>query len=77
MITMTMQEIKDLAEFAGLTVSWNDEVDADAEISIEACPASGMIDDDGRAYYSRFVAYDAEYPEEGGISLGPIMESPD
>jgi hypothetical protein len=71
---LTVSEIKDLAEFAGLTIDGTNLPDADdlgTEITIASCPAEGVKDDDGKALHYEHVAYMTDYPEEGCIGLGP------
>lgn len=74
MITLTINEILDLAEFAGLSIkkeSMPDKDDLNSEISIINCPKDGVLDEDtGRKDYYKYVAYFSEYPEEGCMPLG-------
>ena len=76
MLTLTVAEIYDLACMAGFTINHGEMFMPDAdemetEITIEDCPAIGLLDDDNvsRRHYSR-VAHFTEYPEEGYIGLG-------
>lgn len=83
-LTLTVREIQDLAEYAGLSVSVPDVVDddeLDTEITITECPASGVRcegepDDPKAVAYYRYVAYCAEYPDEGCFGLGLEIEPP-
>ncbi|MBL4864907.1 MAG: hypothetical protein JKY67_00850 [Pseudomonadales bacterium] len=69
LITLTGKEIKDLAEFAGFTVTG--DVDClDAEFDICRCPKGGFINDDGTFEHFRYVASMSEYCEEGYVPLG-------
>ena len=71
-LTLTMEEIKDLALFAGFRVAPDDLDDdnKDTEITIEAFPEKGIKDDDGILTGYRHLAYLDEYPEEGAMPLG-------
>lgn len=77
-ITLTVSEIKDLAEFAGFKIepiSPRDFDDMETEIVIAPCPKDGVTGDDKPAKdHYRFVAYLEEYPEEGAYPLGPKLE---
>ncbi len=69
-MTMTIEEIKDLALFAGLSISDGVGVeDMDAEITVEVC-SKGVMDDDGVAKRYAHIAYYTDYPEEGVQGLG-------
>lgn len=71
MLTLTGKEIKDLAEAVGLVISPLDyEDELETEMTIIDCPASGVLDDDGKATHYQHVAYYSEYPEEGMCPLG-------
>ena len=76
MLTLTVAEIKDLAEAAGLaldkTVTYDDD-QLETEYDIVACPPDGICDDDGKPTHYRHVAYVAEYPDEGGFPLGAAL----
>jgi len=64
-ITLTVLEIADLAEFAGLSVTRPDDIaDCMAEITI-----AEHSDPDGD---SGLFAYFSEHPEEGSVPLGII-----
>ena len=74
---LTIAEIRDLAQFAGLVLT--DECKADtsedeSEIAVEDCHDGGLIDTDA-AKVCRYahVAYFADYPEEGSHGLGPEL----
>lgn len=72
MITLTVREIKDLAEFAGLVLNSTFPPDADeleTEISITVEPME-CTDDSGKAERFAHVAHFSEYPEEGCMPLG-------
>lgn len=69
-LTLTVQEIIDLAEFAGCIVT-GPPPDTDTEITVALCPEEGVLDEDaGTREHCRFVAYLAEYPDEGCYPLG-------
>ena len=76
MIILSIQEIYDLACFAGLSIDRSPEMMPDQEeletqITLEDCPANGLLDDDGVSFRKyRHVACFSEYPEEGYIGLG-------
>lgn len=71
MLTLTGKEIKDLAEAVGLVIQPLDYTDElETEMTIIDCPASGVMDDDGKATHYEHVAYLSEYPEEGTFPLG-------
>jgi len=72
MITLTIKEIKYLAEFAGFTLHSRflpDEDEMEADISITTEPRE-LTDDSGRIQKFAHVAWFSDYPEEGGIPLG-------
>ena len=78
MLTLTGKEIKDLAEAVGLVIqplNYGDELET--EMTIIKCPATGVLDDDGKATHYEHVAYLSEYPEEGTFSLGDELPLPD
>lgn len=75
-ISLTVEEIYDLAMFAGLMPNVFPS-EADCEITIEKCPENGVLDDDGESQlFSKYIAYYTEYPEEGCFPLcdtvGPV-----
>lgn len=77
-ITLTLHEIIDLAEFAGLVVDRTDftEDELEAMFTIVDCPPEGILnggesgDPESRSHYGHF-AFCTDYPEEGGVGLGP------
>lgn len=80
MITLTMQQIKELAEFTGMVVdaSGFDEEYMEGEYVIAECPESGIKNDgepsDPETFsHYEFVVYCQECPEEGCIGLGPEL----
>lgn len=71
MLTLTGKEIKDLAEAVGLVIQPLDYTyELETEMTIINCPASGVLDDDGKSAHYEHVAYLSEYPEEGTFPLG-------
>jgi len=76
-VILTIAEIRDLAQFAGLLLT--DECRADtsedeSEIAVEDCPEGGLIDTDAaRVCRYAHVAYFADYPDEGSHGLGPEL----
>jgi len=79
MITLTVAQIKDLVEFAGLTLHpahMPDEDDLETEFTIQDCPETGVMDDEGVARHYGLIAYCTDYPDEGCIPLGPELERP-
>lgn len=78
MITLTVAEIKDLAEFAGLAMNEDampDEDELDTEIQIINCPEGGVVNDDGTKSRFAHVAYLVDYPEEGCCPLGDELKA--
>ena len=72
-IILTVEEIKDLAKFAGLIVRNNhlSEDERETEIAIGPCPAQGVQDDE-EIIHCRHIAHFEEYPEEGVMPLGKV-----
>lgn len=73
MLTLTIAEIMDLAQCAGLVLKEGCEPDADelqTEIVVMEGPKHGVRDDDGKTTHYAHVAYFDEYPEEGCFPLG-------
>lgn len=69
-VTLTIDQIKDLAEMAGLKVdSEITDDDRETEITVTLCPEKG-VDDDGTIKHYKHVAYHTDYPEEGVCPLG-------
>ena len=78
-ITLTIAQIKDLVEFAGMSIHPNtlpDEDDLETEFTIRDCPAEGVTDDDGVARHYGLIAYCTDYPDEGCMPLGPELVRP-
>ena len=74
MITLTVNEIYELARFAGFPLDENakpDEDEGEATISIGDCPDKGLFDE-GHQVCRKYthVAWLDEYPEEGMVGLG-------
>ncbi len=75
-MTLTVSEIKQLAELAGFIIkefpanTVFDEDEKQTEISIEPCPDIGVRDDDGSVIHCKYIAYFDEYPEEGVYPIG-------
>jgi hypothetical protein len=83
MIILTVAEIIDLAEFAGLTLDKQmglpDEDQLQTEItiapcSIAPCSKTGVLNGDGVAEFYAHVAYFSEYPDEGFMGLGKQLK---
>jgi hypothetical protein len=73
MLTLTVAQILDLANFAGLPISSPsplDDGEGDVEIVIADCPPEGLRDDEGNPTHYDWIAYFAEYPDEGATGLG-------
>ena len=79
MLTLTVAEIKDLAECAGLvldkSVSYDDD-ELETGIVVMECPKAGVRDDDGKPTHYAHIAYFDEYPEEGSYPLGAELAPP-
>ena len=79
MLTLTVAEIKDLAECAGLALRHDVTYDADeleTEIVVMECPKEGVLDDDNKPTHYAHIAYFAEYMEEGSHPLGEELKTP-
>ncbi len=82
MITLTVREIMELADFAGLVISRDSELskdELDTEFTITECPAAGIRNegepsDTDSVSHPRLIAYYTECPEEGCIGLGPEID---
>ncbi len=73
MITLTVAEIKDLAECAGIALAKYVTYDADeleTEIVVMACPKEGVRNDEGKPEHYTHIAFFADSPEEGSHPLG-------
>lgn len=75
-ITLTVQQIIDLAEFAGLGVDPDsaDEIMRDSEHVVLQGEGAWLEDDNGKRVEYEAIAWSADYPEEGGIGLGAAVE---
>lgn len=63
MLTLTVAEIKDLAECAGLVLKEDCLPDADeleTEITVIPCPESVVLNDDGKPTHFAHIAYIAD-----------------
>lgn len=77
-ITITLQQIIDLAEFAGVSISADDYDGGQLEVeyTVADCPPEGIKNDgepsdpDSVSHYE-LIAYVTDYPDEGCIGLGP------
>lgn len=76
MLTLTVKEIADLAEAAGLDVGPVPTDEAFTEYTITDCPKEGLDEDGIRTQY-RKIAFITEYPEEGSFGLGYPITSHD
>jgi len=77
-LTLTVAQIIDLAEFAGLDIdprSLPDEDGMTTELSIGSCPEQGLLDDEDDTTGDRYeyIAWFTEHPEEGATGLGPEL----
>ncbi|MDE1485140.1 hypothetical protein KKI90_01560 [Xenorhabdus bovienii] len=64
-LTLTIQQIIDIAKFAGLHIE-NQEIDTNADFIIRK--DVDVLQDDG-SIYTGLVVFDAEYPEEGAMLI--------
>ena len=75
MITLTVNEIYELACFAGLPLDETDrpaEHEGETTISIGECPEVGLFDEAaGHNRRYRLAGWFEEYPEDGLYGLGP------
>jgi len=55
MIILTGKEVKDLAEYAGYTVTGGEDEIEESEFTILPCPKDGVFDDSGKASFSNYV----------------------
>ncbi|MGH8078924.1 MAG: hypothetical protein ACREP7_00025 [Lysobacter sp.] len=78
MITLTLREIKDLAEYAGLVFEphsvsgLTDEMET--EFTIADAPTQGVTDDLGRTQRYAHIAWETDCPDEGCYPLGNEIE---
>ena len=75
-LTLTANEIADLARFAGLVLDEKRCVgpaeEGETEITVGPCPEDGLYEEkDGPRKHYRLIAWFDEYPEEGSEGLGP------
>lgn len=79
MMTLTVAEIKDLAECAGIAlakdITYNTD-ELETEIVVMECPKAGIRDDDGKPTHYAHIAFFEEYPEEGSYPLGSELAPP-
>ena len=76
-VTLTAQEIVDLAEFAGFTVNTFNASDdeLETEFTVEECPSVGVGNEERtKTFHSNHIAYVSDYPEEGCLNLGKTEE---
>lgn len=81
-LTLTVEEIKDLAQAVGLKISDDSlgDDDIDVEYTIIECPTSGLDNEDGTFLHYKLIAFLTEYPEEGSFGLGkkhPTLNQPE
>jgi hypothetical protein len=75
-LTLTIEEIRDLAEMCGLVVkaatAEEKEDERETEIAITPWPAGGIKDENGEPYGQahKHLAFFEDYPEEGCVPLG-------
>lgn len=76
-VTLTGQQIKEAAEFLGMTVDHHDEQDIlETQITIAECPKDGIGYDEGVCRFYSHISYLTEYPEEGVYPLGEEKREP-
>ena len=73
-ITLTGQEIMDLAEFAGFEVKNPDPDYLKYDYAVAECPDEGVENDDGQMEHYTYIAYLSDYPEEGCYPLGEKLK---
>jgi len=78
MITLTIREIKDLAELSGFYLVPDHQptdTDMDTEITIDKCPPGGLLGDEEpiTRHHYRMIAYLTECKEEGAQGLGAAL----
>jgi len=77
--TLTVEEIRDLAQFCGMVVqeptASEKEDERETKIVVAPWPERGVKDEEGIAVLPphKHIAYFAEYPEEGCMSLGSAI----
>lgn len=79
MITLTLLQIIELAEFAGLSATQASDFDAmelETEFTITDCPPDGLRNegeesDQGSVSHYSYIVYCTDCPDEGCIGLGP------
>lgn len=81
-LTLTIEEIRHLAQFCGLVIAEptpkEKEDERETEIVVSPWPAQGLKGDNGMVQPCRYVANYYEYPEEGACPLGsPDKQSHD
>ena len=73
-VTLTMEEIRNLAQFCGMVVAEptdkEKEDERETEIVIAPWPKDGVKGDEGMLPPHKHIAYFDEYPEEGCVPLG-------
>jgi hypothetical protein len=80
-LTLTVRQIADLAEFAGLMVQQPEAEDCETEITVRECPPEGITNDgepndpNTVSHYAH-IAWCTDYPEDGCVGLGPEIDSP-
>jgi len=81
-ITLTIEEIRDLAKFCGMVITEptanEKEDERETEITIETWPEKGVLDDclETLVPTRKYIAYFDEYPEEGCCPLGSPITPP-
>ncbi len=78
MLTLTAHQIKELAEFAGMEVTHDDDELMESEYTIVERPTIPFRDEveGAKNRYYQHAAYLTDYPEEGALPLGPEIEPP-
>ena len=76
-VDLTVKEIKDLAEYSGLSIDETklpDEDEMETVVCIAHCHPKGLKNDGGVIEHYRLVMYFEDCPEEGVIPLGDAVE---
>lgn len=78
-VDLTVREIIDLAEYAGITIDkakLPDEHEMETVVCLTHCHPGGLKNDEGVTEHFNLVMYFEDCPEEGVIPLGEPIEKP-